>query len=125
MKLLTVLVTGGRDFSDRKRVFDKLNAIHHAKKNGRRTQRIVLIVHGGARGADAIAGLWAAKAGVICKVYPADWGKWDRAAGPIRNEQMLREEDVNLVVAFPGNNGTAHMVNIALAAGIEIHKVVA
>jgi hypothetical protein len=45
---------------------------------------------------------------------------WAGKAGPIRKQQMLDEGKPDLVVAFPGGRGTAHMVRIARAAGIEV-----
>ncbi|MEM9912925.1 MAG: hypothetical protein AAF922_19365 [Pseudomonadota bacterium] len=43
-----------------------------------------------------------------------------RAAGPIRNKEMLDEGCPDLVVAFPGGRGTANMVKQAQAAGVEV-----
>jgi hypothetical protein len=53
----------------------------------------------------------------------ADWAGLGRKAGPIRNEQMLSEGQPHLVVAFPGGRGTAHMVGIARAAGVEVIEI--
>ena len=61
------------------------------------------------------------------RIFPADWIRHGRAAGPIRNEQMLREGCPDLVVAFhddPGlGRGTADMVRRALAAGVPVRFV--
>jgi len=72
-----------------------------------------------------MAGDWAVERGVECLQYPADWEKLGRAAGPIRNEQMLREGKPDLVVAFPGARGTAHMVRIAREAGVRVIEIAA
>lgn len=56
-------------------------------------------------------------------MYPANWLKYGRMAGAMRNQQMLDEEEVDLVVAFPGGKGTADMVRRARAAGIEVREV--
>ena len=42
------------------------------------------------------------------------------AAGPKRNQQMLDEAKPDMVVAFPGGKGTAHMRQIAKAAGVPV-----
>lgn len=85
----------------------------------------LVIVHGGARGADRLAGAWAHDRGVTEEIHPADWAAHGRAAGPIRNAEMLAS-GVDLVLAFrsPGESrGTDHMVSIARKAGVgvEVH----
>lgn len=113
---MRVLVCGGRDYTDRARVkavLDKLRA----------ERGIDALIHGGARGADALAAEWAAAAGVPAQVFLADWSRNGRAAGPIRNAKMLIEGRPALVVAFPGGRGTADMTRRARAAGVEIVEV--
>ncbi len=70
------------------------------------------VTYGGAKGADALGKEWADSIGVATTCYPADWGTYGDAAGPIRNRQMA-EAGADLVVAFPGTNGTASMTRIA------------
>jgi YspA, cpYpsA-related SLOG family len=116
---MRVLVCGGRDFWDYamlKRVLDEL----HTEFN------FSVLIHGNASGADQFAGKWASRNAEPCvslEVYPADWKRYDRSAGSIRNEQMLREGAPALVVAFPGGAGTAHMKRIARAAGIKVLEI--
>ncbi|HVM95122.1 MAG TPA: hypothetical protein VMT89_01980, partial [Candidatus Acidoferrales bacterium] len=52
--------------------------------------------------------------------FMADWRRNGRAAGPIRNQQMLTEGKPDLVVAFPGGRGTRDMVNKAKAANVAV-----
>ena len=78
---------------------------------------------GGAKGADELARDWARIRNVWLITYPADWDRHGKAAGPIRNEHMLREFEPDLVVAFPGGRGTQHMVSIALSAGVRVMMV--
>jgi hypothetical protein len=82
------------------------------------------ICHGGARGADTIAGEEAAKRGIPVTVYRAEWAKYGKAAGPIRNRRMLNEFRPTQVVAFHANietsKGTRDMVELAKAAGIAV-----
>jgi hypothetical protein len=51
-----------------------------------------IIVHGACRGADNIAGYVAECLGFEVRRYPADWGKFGKGAGPIRNQHMLDKE---------------------------------
>jgi hypothetical protein len=106
-----VLVCGGRDYTDRDTVFSLLDYLH-AKR------AITVIIHGAARGADTLAGEWAQERGIPEERYPADWALYGKRAGPVRNEQMLREGNPHMVVAFPGGSGTSHMVSIAKREGI-------
>jgi hypothetical protein len=50
----------------------------------------------------------------------ADWKRFGRAAGPMRNERMLKEGRPDLVIAFPGRTGTAGMKALAREAGVMI-----
>ncbi len=115
-KIKTILVTGGRDFRDKAKVDHALNDIDRA--NG-----ITTLIHGGASGADTLAGMWAKEWGVTEWVHPADWAKHGNAAGPIRNQDMLERGKPDLVVAFPGGRGTADMVRRAKAAGVPVRVI--
>lgn len=116
---MKVLVCGGRKYSDRDLVYKVLNVIHNGVKGG-----ITAIIHGGATGADSIAGDWSVN--VLKKeaeVYLANWNIHKTAAGPIRNRKMLKEGKPDIVVAFPGGSGTADMIKIATAAGVKVFDI--
>lgn len=110
---LKVLVCGGRDFNDALTLGSWLGGIH--KQRG-----IDVLIHGGARGADFMAGKFAEWMGIPVLEFPADWARDGKAAGPIRNSRMLSEGKPDLVVAFDGGRGTADMVEKAKRAGVEV-----
>lgn len=110
---MRVLVCGGRNFNDALTLGSWLGGIH--KDHG-----IDLLIEGGAAGADYMARKFAEWVGIPVRTYPADWDRHGRAAGPIRNKQMLDEGKPDLVVAFPGGNGTQNMVEQATAAGVRV-----
>jgi YspA, cpYpsA-related SLOG family len=112
---MRVLVTGGRDFSNRELLFEILDRLHAA-------HTFTVLIHGDANGADRLAGEWGVARGVTVEAHPADWKKHGRAAGPIRNQKML-EENLDLVVAFPGGRGTADMVRKARKTEIDVFVV--
>lgn len=114
--MITLLVTGGRDYRDRQKVFETLD--HYYTKIAK-----FHLIHGNAEGADMISALWAQERGVSVKAYPADWGRFKRRAGPIRNHEMLQEGKPDIVIAFPGGSGTAHMKEIARKAGVEVREI--
>lgn len=82
------------------------------------------IIHGDAPGADSIAGAVGEQAGIPVDVYPALWKKYGRAAGPIRNMQMLTEGRPDWVYAFhndiENSKGTKNMIEISHKAGIPV-----
>jgi len=111
---MRVLVCGGRDFNDALTLGSWLGGIH--KNQG----PITLLIDGGARGADFMAREFAKWMEIPVQTFEADWNRHGRAAGPIRNKQMLDEGRPDLVVAFEGGRGTANMVEQAKVAGIRV-----
>lgn len=111
---MRVLVCGGRDFRQR----DLLNATFRPL-----FPKLSAIICGGAPGADTLAWDWAWENRVTCYRYMADWKTHGKAAGPIRNQQMIDEGKPDLVIAFPGGRGTADMVRRAKAAGVEVREI--
>lgn len=110
---MKVLVCGGRDYNDRDAVFRALDGIDQ-------DSRITDVIHGAARGADTLAHEWAYQRQRRMWPYHADWKKYDKAAGPIRNQRMLDEGKPDMVVAFPGGAGTADMKKRARRAGVMV-----
>ncbi len=110
---MRVLICGGRDFNNFayvKKVMDEI----HAKTP------VDLVISGKARGADALGEQWAKEKNIPVDPYPANWNDHGKAAGPIRNQQMLNEGKPDLVVAFPGGNGTRDMINRAKKANVRV-----
>ena len=117
---MRVLVCGGRDYQDYTKVCEILCDL---RKKLELAEPLV-VIEGGARGADTMAKMWAtAVPNATVVEYPADWTTYGKSAGYIRNSQMLKEGKPDLVVAFPGGTGTAMMVKIAKLAGVEVIEV--
>lgn len=116
---MRLLICGSRDYTDEGAIEYEL----------REFPPDTVVIHGGARGADRMAGEIARRLGMAVEEYPADWAKHGKAAGPIRNAQMLKEGKPDMVLAFFLDNamssrGTANMVEQALAAGVSVTCVV-
>ena len=117
---IVIAAGGGRDLAwSHQRIAAELLA----RSGGR---LVHLLLHGGARGADAAIARAAQQLGWSALVMPAEWRRHGRAAGPIRNRELLElavaraEAHTSpgvstsvLVVAFPGGSGTASLVREA------------
>ena len=108
---MRVLVCGDRDWSSWRIIAETIGMIEPD-----------VIIQGEAKGADIISATLGESAGIPVERYPANWGKYGRAAGPIRNKQMLEEGKPDLVVAFhndiANSRGTGNMLTLAEDAGI-------
>jgi hypothetical protein len=114
---MKVLVCGGRDFYDREKIFKALDALQESRV------KITELCHGGAKGADSIAGEYAQEKNIPCKVFPAQWKMYGNSAGSVRNVQMLNIFNPDLVISFQGGKGTAHMVKISRAKLCEVLEI--
>ena len=113
---MVILVCGGRTYNNKDKVNEVLSSIHKEKP-------ITVLIHGAAKGADTLAGYWARENGIKEKQYPALWNTHGKAAGIMRNQKMLDDNKVDLVIAFPGGKGTADMVERAKKANIEVREI--
>jgi hypothetical protein len=114
---LVIVAGGGRDLTWP----SELIATHLLRASSGRIVQALL--HGAARGADQAIASAADQLGWPQVACPAAWQQHGRAAGPIRNRQMLeRSLDMAsalplgaglLVIAFPGSRGTASLVDQA------------
>jgi hypothetical protein len=112
-KPFTVLVTGGRDYTDRATVFRALNALYRKHPN-------LIVLHGACpTGADALAQEWAVANERPYIGIPAEWSRFGPSAGPRRNAILIHYLPDG-AVAFPGGLGTADCVKQATAAGLTV-----
>ena len=110
---MRILVTGSRDWTDEQRIFEALLLY----SGGRGT----ILVHGACpTGADAIADRIASDWPWEIERYPADWNKYGKRAGFIRNKEMV-DLGADICLAFIKNNskGASMTATIAERAGIR------
>ena len=112
--MIRLLVCGSRDWTDRDAIRKEILALSPS-----------VVIEGGARGADRIAKEIAIELKIDVMEYPAEWNKYGKGAGPIRNQQMLDEAHPSLVLAFPlpDSKGTWDMIRRAQDAGIEVRII--
>lgn len=113
--MFKVLVTGDRGWNDKELIRTVLSCL----------PKDTFLIEGGAPGADSIASNLATEFGFDGKTYPANWTKHGRAAGPIRNREMLDENpDIKLVIGFHHNlkesKGTKDCVGEVLNRNISV-----
>lgn len=122
---MRVLVCGGRNFGSHEK--------YHAKDWGlmcaildelHEKQPITAIIHNAYRGADRMAGEWAALHGVAVIVEHVDWGSaWQPARHTVRtHNRLMLEHNPDLCLAF-GARGTVDMLTQAMALGVPVRLV--
>lgn len=90
-----------------------------------RKENSIIIVSGGAEGADALGERYAKENGFKLERYPADWKTYGRMAGPIRNKQMAEVSDFVICFWDGQSRGTKYMIDYANECGkpIRIKKI--
>lgn len=112
-----ILITGDREWTNIERVYTRLSTFKPDE---------VIIVHGNCRGADIIAKCCAIELGMEQESHPANWRRYKKGAGPIRNQEMLDchpENPIEHCIAFhehiETSTGTADMLARVKKAGIS------
>jgi hypothetical protein len=117
---MRVLICGDRNWRNFHLIAFTLSGVCKA-------HNVECVIDGAARGADTMGFHAATLMKLPTLRFPADWKKHGKAAGPIRNRQMLTEGKPDLVLAFhnsiESSKGTADMVRIARKADIETRVV--
>lgn len=119
-KPFRLLVTGSREWKNKKRLVEALEEVLHEHHE-------LIVVHGHCpSGADAMAHAWGMDMEtsfypVRVEPHPADWDKHGNRAGPLRNTHMIRlGADLCLAFLTPGCKGTVDCAAKAQANGIPI-----
>ena len=113
-----MLVCGSREWKDADAVY--LACLMEPREQGWGDAPVRLI-HGGARGADRMAGVAGIQLGYEVKAFPAEWEMHGKRAGILRNLQML-DEQPDLVIAFGSGRGTDHTCREAERRGIPVRR---
>ncbi len=107
---MRLLVCGDRNWSDGSAIRETITRFQPK-----------IVIEGCANGADKLAGIVGDELGIEVLRFPADWDKYGKAAGPIRNSQMLREGKPDVVIGFhykiDESKGTRDMLTRAKKAG--------
>lgn len=99
-----IVVAGGRTYTNTGMVFICLEDI---------VQKDDVIISGHAKGVDMMGEFYAQKNNLVCEIYPAEWDKYGRSAGPRRNEKMAQIADKVVVFWDFKSRGTKNMIDMA------------
>lgn len=136
MKKLRIIIAGSRTFDDyatlRK---ESLRIIRETVTNQTGSpviqKELVTIISGGAKGADLLGEQFANEFHLTLKQFPANWDRYGRRAGYMRNVDMANyasekdNETYGILIAFwdGQSKGTKHMIDTAKKAGLDIHVI--
>ena len=113
--MIKVIIAGTRDFNDyallKKDVDYFLQDFNPSK---------IEIVSGNARGADKLGERYAKEHNLPVKLFPANWDKYGKRAGYLRNQEMANYADVLIAFWDEKSKGTKHMIDIAKKQGLTV-----
>lgn len=108
--MIKVIIAGTRDFNDY--AFLKKNVDYFLQGINPNNEEIE-IVSGNARGADKLGERYAKEHNLPVKLFPANWDKYGKQAGYLRNQEMANYADVLIAFWDEKSKGTKHMIDIA------------
>lgn len=118
-----VLVAGSRTWDD----YHPIRIVLAGLAEAAALDKPFTVIHGGASGADSIAGYCGAQLADEVLAFPADWARYGNSAGPRRNAQMLAEGQPDELWAFSDDldvsRGTSDMVRRAISAHLPVYVV--
>jgi hypothetical protein len=112
---MKLIIAGGRDFSDKALMRESMELLW-----GSVYDPITEVVCGMARGADLFGRCWAIENGIDVKEFPADWDRWGRRAGFVRNGEMADYAQSAVVFWDGQSKGSRHMINLMEAMGKNV-----
>lgn len=108
-----VIICGGRTYNDHKHAYNELDELN-------RELCITHVIEGGALGADRIGRKWAYERNIPYTTVEAEWNKFGKRAGYLRNKRMRDEFNPDAIIAMPGGVGTQMMINLANEKNIPV-----
>lgn len=112
MKPFRLIVAGGRDFADKALFLQTMQQVEQEL-----VEYSVSLVSGMAKGADLMGYQFAEEYGITCHTFPADWNKYGKRAGYVRNQEMADFSDGVIAFWDGKSSGTKHMIGTMEAQG--------
>jgi hypothetical protein len=114
---MNIAIVGSRNFNN----YDYMKSSFLEQVGSDLNNTEIIIVSGGAKGADALAEKIAKDFSLETMIFPAEWKKFGKSAGFIRNTTIV--ENADMILAFPigESRGTWDTIRKGQAKGIPVH----
>ncbi len=110
---MKIIIAGSRNFKDYQRLCKVCDYMLQFQTD-------IEIVSGAAMGADKLGEKYADERKFLIKQFPAEWGKYKKSAGYIRNEEMAKYADALIAFWDGKSRGTKHMIDLAIKYNLKI-----
>ncbi|MBS9525908.1 DUF2493 domain-containing protein [Litoribacter alkaliphilus] len=110
---MKVIIAGGRTFQDYPLLLAKCD-------EALKLHSEIEIVSGTAKGTDQLGERYAKEKGYTVRKFPADWKRFGKRAGYLRNEEMAKYADALIAFWDGESKGTGHMIDLAKKHGLKI-----
>lgn len=114
---MKLVVARCRDYNDYDRTKKILDQFYNKFKND------LIILSGGAKGTDSLGERYAKENNLQLQVFPANWTRYGKKAGPIRNEQMAKACNAVLTFWDGKSKGTRSMLKLAKKYNKKIYII--
>lgn len=114
---MRVIIAGSRDYTN---ILQFQLLLNNKLKDSNIGLKDLTIISGGARGVDQMGEAFAKNNGIALEIFPADWNKYGKRAGFIRNEEMAEKADALIAFWNGESNGTRHMIRTANKKGLKV-----
>lgn len=111
-----VIIAGSRSFAD----YEKLKSVCDSILPNLYSEPRISILSGTSSDSDSLGERYAKERGYTLNRYPADWKRYGKAAGPIRNRQMVKEADAAIVFWDGQSRGTKNLIEEANRHGLKV-----
>lgn len=119
MEEFKLIIAGSRNFND----YEKMERIVNNLLSRIKHTKDITIISGTAGGADKLGERYAVRNGYNLMLLPADWIKFGKRAGYLRNCEMADIADGCVVFHVGNSPGSAHMIDIARKKKIPLRVV--
>lgn len=110
---MKIVVAGSRYYDN----YDEAKEFINHCINGMEENTAHVFLSGGCKGADKLGERYATENGYEIIIYKAEWSKYGKSAGPIRNKAMAEAADIVICFWDGESNGTRSMIEYARKAG--------
>ena len=112
---MKLIIAGSRTIKPTKKFIEFLIKHFDIKPN--------VIINGDAKGVDKSGESWAISKGIKVKTMKANWEKYGKLAGHIRNKRMAKYGDALLLIWDGNSKGSKNMKSLAIENRLKIYEI--